>query len=224
MAALGRTRSRSRSGPQLQNEMATPISRRRVLVTASLTAMALLPRPSAAEEEPRCLDRLLARRRMIRKFRRDPVSDDVVRRIVRSAMRAPSAGHTQPWNYVVVRDAAIRRRLARAALSQMFVSDAPVVIVPCADRALSRSRYGGEGDRYAVIDTAFSSLLLLLAVVEEGLGACFVGAFHEEQVSQILDLPDPVRPLAVVPVGVPAERPGRLKLRPLEQVLHLGRW
>ena len=51
-----------------------------------------------------------------------------------------------------------------------------------------------------------------------------MGAFHEEEVSRILDLPDPVWPLAVVPVGVPAERPGRLKLRPLEQVLHVGRW
>jgi nitroreductase len=197
------------------------ISRREVLGCA---ALGLLTGPAGAQEAPRCLDQILARRRMIRKFRSDPVSDDVVRRIVRAAMRAPSAGHTQPWNYVVVRDAAIRRRLGRAALGQMFIAEAPVVIVPCADRARSRSRYGDEGDRYAVIDTAFSSLLLLLAVVEEGLGACFVGAFYEEQVSKILDLPEPVRPLAVVPVGVPAEKPGRLALRPLESVLHFGRW
>jgi nitroreductase len=196
------------------------MSRRDVLGSAVL---ALLP-PAAAGEGPRCLDQILARRRMIRKFRPDPVSDGVVRRIVRAAMRAPSAGHTQPWNYVVVRDAAIRRRLARAALAQMFVAEAPVVIVPCADRARSRSRYGREGDHYAVVDTAFSSLLLLLAVVEEGLGACFVGAFYEEQVSRILDLPETVRPLAVVPVGVPDEQPGRLPLRPLEEVLHFGHW
>jgi nitroreductase len=204
--------------------MLTPISRRKVLVGTPLAALTFFARSHASEVELPCLARLLSRRRMIRKFRSDPVGDDVVRRIVRAAMRAPSAGHTQPWNYVIVRDAAVRRRLARAALNQMFVADAPIVIVPCADRARSRSRYGEEGDRYAVIDTAFSSLLLLLAVVEEGLGACFVGAFHEEEVSRILDLPDPVRPLAVVPVGVPAERPGRLKLRPLEQVLHGGRW
>jgi nitroreductase len=197
------------------------MTRREVLGSA---ALALLARRASAEEGPRCLDQLLGRRRMIRKFRPDPVSDEVVRRIVRAARRAPSAGHTQPWNYVVVREAAIRRRLARAALGQMFVAEAPVVIVPCADRARSRSRYGEEGDRYAVIDTSFSSLLLLLAVVEEGLGACFVGAFYEDQVSTILDLPEPVRPLAVVPVGVPAEQPGRLPLRPLDKVLHYERW
>jgi nitroreductase len=197
------------------------ISRREVLGSA---ALGLLLRPAGADERPPCLDRILARRRMIRKFRADPVSDESVRRIVRAAMRAPSAGHTQPWSYVVVRDAAIRRRLARAALAQMFVAEAPVVIVPCADRARSRSRYGAEGDHYAVIDTAFSSLLLLLAVVEEGLGACFVGAIYEDQVSKILDLPESIRPLAVVPVGVPAEQPGRLALRPLEKVLHVERW
>jgi nitroreductase len=198
------------------------ISRREVIGSA---ALALLARSVLAEEEPRCLDQLLARRRMIRKFRPDPVSDALVRRIVRAAMRAPSAGHTQPWNYVVVRDAAMRRRLARAALSQMFVADAPVVIVPCADRSRSRGRYGArEGDHYAVIDTAFSSLLLLLAVVEEGLGACFVGAFDEKQVSGVLGLPELVRPLAVVPVGVPADRPRRLALRPLDDALHFERW
>jgi nitroreductase len=149
----------------------------------------------------------------------------MVRRIVRAGLRAPSAGHTQPWSYVVVREAATRRRLARAALSQMFVADAPVVIVPCADRSRSRRLYGArQGDHYAIIDTAFSSLLLLLAVAEEGLGACFVGAFDEEQVSQVLGLPELVRPLAVVPVGVPAERPRRLALRPLDEALHVERW
>jgi nitroreductase len=198
------------------------ISRREAIGSA---ALALLARSVSGEEQIRGLDQLLARRRMIRKFRPDPVSDELVRRIVRAAMRAPSAGHTQPWNYVVVRDAAMRRRLARAALSQMFVADAPVVVVPCADRSRSRGRYGPrEGDHYALVDTAFSSLLLLLAVAEEGLGACFVGAFDEEQVSQVLDLPPLVRPLAVVPIGVPAERPRRLKLRALDDALHVERW
>ena len=198
------------------------ISRREVLGSAaSSLLLAGIARP---EESQRCLDALLARRRMVRKFRPDPVSDEVVRRIVRAATRAPSAGHTQPWSYVVVRDAAIRRRLARAALGQMFVAEAPVVLVPCADRARSRARYGAKGDHYAVVDMAFSSLLLLLAVVEEGLGACFVGALHEDQVAEILALPESVLPLAVVPVGVPAERPRRLALRPVDDVLHGERW
>lgn len=188
-------------------------------------ALALLVRPAKAEEEPHCLDQILTRRRMIRKFRTDPVSDALVRRFIRAAMRAPSAGHTQPWSYVVVRDTPTRRRLARAALGQMFVADAPVVVVPCADRSRSRARYGErEGDHYAVIDTAFSSLLLLLAVAEEGLGACFVGAFDEEQVSRILGLPELVRPLAVIPIGLAAERPRRLALRRLDDVLHFERW
>jgi nitroreductase len=198
------------------------ISRREAIGSA---ALALLAGSVGGEEQIRCLDQLLARRRMIRKFRADPVSDERVRRVVRAAMRAPSAGHTQPWSYVVVRAAAMRRRLARAALSQMFVADAPVVVVPCADRSRSRGRYGPrEGDHYAVIDTAFSSLLLLLAVAEEGLGACFVGAFDEQQVSQVLDLPALVRPLAVIPIGVPAERPRPLKLRALDDALHVEHW
>ena len=163
-------------------------------------------------------------RRSVRAYDPRLIPDEVMQRM-RDALRlAPSACNNQPWAFVLVTDAQLKADLGKASRGQMFIAEAPVVIVPCADRARSRSRYGDEGDRYAVIDTAFSSLLLLLAVVEEGLGACFVGAFYEEQVSKILDLPEPVRPLAVVPVGVPAEKPGRLALRPLESVLHFGRW
>ena len=161
---------------------------------------------------------------MIRKFKPEPVSDATVRRLIDAATRAPSAGHTEPWSFVVVRDESVRRQLARAALSQMFVAEAPVVIVPCAERSRSRARYRERGDRYALIDASFASMLLLLAVTEAGLGACFVGAFEDAEVSRILGLPKDVQPLAVVPVGVPAEKPRRLGRRKLDQVIRNGKW
>jgi nitroreductase len=170
------------------------------------------------------LDGLLDRRRMVRRFTAEPVDETVVRRLIDAATRAPSAGNQQPWGFVVVRDAARRTALGRAALGQMFVAEAPVVIVPCADPARARGRYGERAERYAVIDTSFASLLLLLAVVEEGLGACFVGAFEDAEVKRILSLPADVQPLAVVPVGHPAEQPGPQKRRPAASVVHDERW
>jgi len=170
------------------------------------------------------LDTLLDRRRMVRRFTPDPVDDAVVQRLLATGTRAPSAGNTQPWAFVVVREAERRAALARAALGQMFVAEAPVVIVPCADPSRARERYGERAERYAVIDTSFASLLILLAVVEEGLGACFVGAFDDAEVKRLLALPAGVQPLAVVPVGRPAETPPALELRPADSVVHHERW
>lgn len=201
--------------------MEAKLSRREVIGAGAAT---LLLRPSPAGADASCLDRLLDRRRMVRKFRPDPVGDDVVERLIDFATRAPSAGHTEPWAFVVVRDDSRRTALARAALAQMWVAEAPVVLVACADRSRPRPRYGARADRYALIDTSFASMLLLLAVVEEGLGACFVGAFDDAEVSRICGLPAEVQPLAVIPVGVPAEKPRPLPRRRVPEVRHRERW
>jgi nitroreductase len=185
------------------------------------TASAEAPRPTASCDS---LEALLGRRRMVRRYRPDPVPDEVVRRLIAAAVRAPSAGHTQPWAFVVVRDPERRRALADAALGQMFVAEAPVVVVACAELERSRDKYGERGDQYAIIDTAFASLLLLLAVVEEGLGACFVGAFRDAAVAQVLGLPADVKPIAVISIGHPAENPGPRQLRPPREVLRDERW
>lgn len=193
------------------------LDRRTLLVLSGLAV--LTPRP-AASREWKHLDWLLDRRRMIRSFTDEPVSEEAVERLVHTATRAPSAGHTQPWEFVVVRTAETRRALAAAALGQEFVAEAPVVIVPCANEQRSLRRYPVRGKLYSVIDTAFASLLLLLAVTEEGLGATFVGAIRENRVRNLLRLPDNVRPLAVIPVGHPAGTPPALETRNVRDVLH----
>ena len=197
------------------------LTRRHLLGVLGIGAMA---GPMAAGADERSLDGLLGRRRMVRRFRADPVEDRVVQRILNAATRAPSAGHTEPWAFVVVRDPPRRAELGRAALGQMWLAEAPVVVVTCADLARSRARYDERGNRYGLIDTAFASLLLLLAVVEEGLGACFVGAFHDGEVTRLLHLPGHVQPVGIIPIGYPAEKPRTLKRRPLREMMHAERW
>lgn len=197
------------------------VHRREVLVAAALAGLA---RPSSARAEAERLDWLLDRRRMIRAYRSDPVDEGVVRKLLAAAGRAPSAGHTQPWAFVVVREPGKRKALAHAALDQRFIAEAPVVVVACADLSRSRRRYRVRGERYAIIDTAFASLLFLLAATEEGLGACFVGAFHDAEVKRILSLPETVLPLAVIPVGWPAEKPRELPVRSTRDFVHQESW
>ena len=111
-----------------------------------------------------------------------------------------------------------------AAAGQMWLADAPVSVVACADPARSRGRYGDRAARYALIDTSFACMLLLLEVTERDLGACFVGAFDDARVRSLLELPPDVQPLAVIPIGHPAETPKALERRPAASVIHSERW
>jgi SagB-type dehydrogenase family enzyme len=125
----------------------------------------------------------------------------------------------------VVRDHGLKEALAAAAYNQVFVSQAPVVIVVCADAARSAARYGQRGrELYCIQDTAAATAHILLAAVAMGLGSCWVGAFDEKQAARVLDLPARHRPVAILPIGKPAGRPAMASSRlPVESVAsHLG--
>src|ERR687889_332846 len=154
---------------------------------------------------------VVKRRRMCREFLDREVPRQKIDRILDLACRYPSAGHTEPQEFIVVRDQRMKHELARAALDQMFVAQAPLVIVVVSDVRRSARRYGERGVRFfSIIDGAFVAMLILLAVVDEGLGACFVGSFYDEEVQELLSLPQQVRPIGIIPVGYCAEGPRKL--------------
>lgn len=168
---------------------------------------------------------VVRQRRMVRAYRSGPVDVEKLARILRNAHRAPSAGHLEPQEFILVREEAVKRQLAQAALEQEFIAQAPVVIVVCADTRRLTRRYGQRGwDFYSIIDGAFASLLILLTAVDEGLGACFVGAFWDTEVGRILGLPPEVRPIGIIPIGYSADSPRHLQRRPLREKMHLEKW
>ncbi len=162
---------------------------------------------------------------MVRKFKSKPVDDSLIDKLLRKAWTAPSAGHLQPQEFIIVKDQEVKQRLADAALRQQFVADAPVVIVVCADTRRNAWRYEDRGRNfYSITDGAFASLLILLTAVNEALGACFVGAFDDLKVSKVLGLPEEVRPIGIIPIGHPDERPEAFTRRPLENRVHKEKW
>jgi nitroreductase len=168
---------------------------------------------------------VVRRRRMCRSYSDRDVPQEKLDRILDLACRYPSAGHTEPQEFVVVRDRWVKEALARAALGQMFVAQAPLVIVVVSDTRRSARRYGARGVHfYSIIDGAFVAMLILLAAVEEGLGACFVAAFHDREVQEVLGLPPDVRPIGLVPVGYCAEGPRRLARRSKARIVHHDRY
>jgi nitroreductase len=111
-------------------------------------------------------------RRSVRSFdsSRD-ISDEVIGQLIDSARWAPSAGNIQPWEFIIVRTLEAKRKLAEAAFGQSFLTEAPVVIVVCADENRSSSRYGKRGrELYCLQDTAAAAQNVHLAAHSMGLG------------------------------------------------------
>ncbi|MEW6523055.1 MAG: nitroreductase family protein [Bacillota bacterium] len=138
-------------------------------------------------------------RRSIRRYRPDPVPQDALLRVLDAARLAPSAGNRQPWRFVVVSDASMRRELVPACRGQQFVGQAPVVIAACATEA---------GRKWNQVDLAIAVDHMTLAAHASGLGTCWIGAFEEEAVKQLLGIPAGVSVVVLLTLGY-AETPGR---------------
>ena len=130
-----------------------------------------------------------------------------IEKLLQAAWWAPSAGNLRSRVFIVVEDQEVKEKLVGASLNQTFIAQAPVVIVSCADLEKSATRYGERGrSLYALQDASIASQNILLAATGMGLGSVWVGAFDERKVSQILDLPKSLRPIAIIPIGYPKRR------------------
>lgn len=191
---------------------------------------------------------VVRRRRMVRNYRDVPVDRAVVQRVVAVARRAPSAGFSQGQRFVVVTDRRTREAVAGLAGEAGYVargfdpwlSRAPVHVAVCADERAYRARYrqadkrdtGGRGPDWPVpywlVDAGASLMLLLLAAVDEGLAAGFLGSHRLPGLAALLGIPPGVHPLGVVTLGHPApdRRSGSLERgwRDLGEVVHWQRW
>jgi nitroreductase len=160
-------------------------------------------------------------RRSVRKYTADPVSEAHVTDLLRAAMAAPSAGNQQPWAFVVVRDQAVRAVIAGANPYGGMATEAPVVIVVCAD--LRKDERPG----FWVQDCAAATQNLLLAAHAAGLGAVWCGTYpREERMGPIiagLGLPEYILPFSVIPIGHPAEQPAPVD-RYDSRRIHFDRW
>ena len=164
-------------------------------------------------------------RRSTRSFKPDKIDDKLLGVMLYSATHAPSAGNTQEWNFIVVKDDETKKKIANAALNQTFIAESPVIIVVCIDKEKIKLRYGERGDTlYSLQDTANATTLLLLSAEALGLSTCWVGAFDEEKLDYILDLPKQVRPVAIIPVGYSDETALKPRRVPFEQLTWIDKY
>ena len=164
-------------------------------------------------------------RHSIRAFKDEPVEEEKLLRILEDANQAPSAGNLQARDFIVIQDKKTKIEVARAALDQGFVAQAPVIIVVCANMARSAAKYGRRGaGLYSVLDAALAAENLMLSCAQEGLGSCYVGAFDEELIRKIVGIPQTAIPVGIIPVGYPDEEPYITDRMPVGRMVHRERW
>ena len=164
---------------------------------------------------------VIKNRRSIRAYKKQDLPEGIVEKLIEAARSAPSAGNVQPWAFVVASSHDMKLSLSLAAYSQKDVEEASVVIVVCADEKRAEESYGLRGKTlFCVQDTAAAIQNILLSAHALGLGSCWVGAFKEEQVRKAIKAPLGMRPVALIPVGYPDEKPKARGRRPLSEIMH----
>ena len=150
-------------------------------------------------------------RRSIRKYKSDPVSEEVLQKVIEAVRWSPSWANTQCWELIVVKDANIKSELAKTlpgtnpALSSM--TEAPIVIVLCGKKGVSGFKKGlaatVKGD-WLMFDTGIAMQTLCLAAYGLGLGTVIIGRFDHRKAEEILGLPEEIEVVAMTPLGYPA--------------------
>lgn len=166
----------------------------------------------------------LKSRRSVRIFSDEPVSDECLDHMINCAKTAPSAGNRESWDVIVVSDDETRYDLSRAALDQEHIRNAPLVLVVCANYVRSMSGYGERGILYALEDAVIACTYMMLAAEASGLNTCWTGAFDDEEVREILNLPSHIRPVSLLAVGKGLEKPEPSYRMPADENVHYENW
>jgi len=153
------------------------------------------------------------RRRSIRLYEREPIPDDVLRNILEAGRLAPSADNAQPWHFIVITEPKIKEKLARGRWNR-FIKDSAVTIVGC----------GYASNRWSTVDVAIALENMVIAAEAQGVGSCWVGDFEEEEVKELLGIPDSLKVVALIAFGYPAEKPGPSDKKSLETIVHYNRF
>ena len=191
---------------------------------------------------------VVRRRKMVRTFESGRVDPSIVERILRHGQRAPSAGYSQGFEFLLLEGPDQTARFWEAATADepvlQGVRAAPIIVIPFASKDVYLDRYAEEDKKwedrdesrwpvpYWYIDAAFASMLILLSAVNEGLGALFFGLHPPTipRVKETFGVPDGWDPIGAIAIGHPAgEDPVRSsahtrRRKPFEELVHRGRW
>lgn len=158
----------------------------------------------------------VTQRKSIRKYKDKEIEKEKLIKVLESARIAPSASNRQEWKFIVVKDEDTRSRLVSAAHYQKFVGQAPVTIVACSTES---ERIMPCGQYAYTVDLSIAVSFMMLEATELGLGTCWLGAFDEEAVKEILGIPSDIRVPAMFTMGYADENPAARPRKALKDIV-----
>ncbi len=141
----------------------------------------------------------IQKRKSTRDYETNSLPRDKIQKLLVAARLSPSANNVQPWHFIVVTNAEKRKVLSKGLFAK-FLKDSPVVIALCGDERASPEWY--------IVDVALAGENMVIAATNEGLGTCWVGSFDENEVKNLLSIPEHIRVVALLAVGYPKEKVG----------------
>ncbi len=167
------------------------------------------------------VQKAIRNRYSVRAYQDREIEQEKLDAVLEAARLAPSGSNRQPWKFVVVRDAAMRQRLAHACNGQRFIGDAPVVIAAVGAMPGREMSCKVPGDP---VDVAIAIDHMTLAATELGLGSCWIGAFDQDAVRGLLNIPEDAQVIEMLPLGYPADEPRPKKRKGTEEIVCWEMW
>lgn len=155
-------------------------------------------------------------RRSIRQYEQKDIPKDALEMILEAGRMAPSAGNKQSWHFIVITNDEIKRELSKGVFSR-FLKNAPVTIVGCAHK----DRIAG---RWSKISTTIALQNMVIAAWAQGIGSCWIGAFNEEKVRRLLEIPEKWNVVALIPFGYPSKIPSPKRKKALEKIMSFNKF
>jgi len=164
-------------------------------------------------------------RRSVRKYKDKPVLWDNVVEILQAGKYAPFAGNIFNVKFIVVKNEAKRKAIAEACVQQYWMQDAPIHILVIGEPEKAERYYGTRGTRLYTIQGAAAAIEnMLLTATSLGLGSCWVGAFDEEEIRRLCNLPEHVNVQGIVTIGYADETPQAPPKHRIEHVMFFEKW
>lgn len=162
----------------------------------------------------------IQKRYSCRRYKPDEIEKEKIKKLLEAARLAPSAHNSQEWKFIVVKDPDKRVKIGEAS-NQPFVSQAPIIVAGVATETSGVMR---NGIPEFIVNLSIALEHIALEAVEQGLATCWIGAFDQEKVKEILEIPEDCQIVSLLTVGYPADSPPTKDRKPLEEIISFNKF
>ena len=164
----------------------------------------------------KCIENMLSRK-SIRKYKKESISEDVLKNILEAGRRSPSATNIQPWHFVVIREQKAKEACSLGGFNR-FTGDADFIVVGLYKPSEVMM------EPYSLMDVTIALQNMVTAAWLQGVGSCWIGAWNDAKLRDTLNLPADSKIVGMVTFGIPDENPSQPPKKPIQEIVHFDQW